>query len=250
MAIDDSKTSWRWTAAAFGAVLAAQAGQPAKGTLQVLVVGEVAVGGVACTRARVEGDPEETLAQVLAVAKPQPTGALAFVVALTENYRECALKVWDATEDGAGRRRWEPRLSPGDVVWVPKQPAKGDKPLTAASVREAALPAMLASGVTGLRRAWLQTELLKTTNDRAVRQQMALDLARCPDGTLGVRMLVGVLDLDARIASEAVIALGTMGPAAKAALPDLERLRDHRDPQLREYVAVAIRQVDGTAKGR
>jgi hypothetical protein len=243
MAIQEHQAKWRWMAFALGAALAAQGGPPAKAANQVFVVGEVEVGGVACTRASVEGNPQEALAQVLAVAKPKATGALAFVVTLTESNGDCALKVVDATEDGAGRRRSDPTLSPGDVVFVPKAPAKGAAPWNQWSARAAALPAMLASGVGGLRRAWLQTELLKTTTDRAVRQQMALELARCPDHALGVRMLVGVLDLDARVASEAVVALGTMGPAATAALPELERLREHRDRELREYVAVAIRQI-------
>jgi hypothetical protein len=222
----------RSAAIAFGAALAAR----------VLVVGEVAVGSAACTTKDVEGEPGEKLARVLDAAKPKPTAALSFVVVLREGG---GMSVLDATEEGAARRRWEPVLSAGDVVFVPKQPAKGTPPWTQWSVRAAALPAMLASGVDGPRRAWLQTELLKTTGDRAVRQQMALELARCPDSALGVRMLVSVLDLDLCIAREAVVALGTMGPAATAALPELERLRDHRDQKLRELVAVAIRQIAG-----
>jgi len=61
-------------------------------------------------------------------------------------------------------------------------------------------------------------------------------------------LLIGALACEPAIAREAATALGTMGAAAKAALPALERLRDRREKDLRARVAVAIRQIE--ADGR
>jgi HEAT repeat protein len=56
-------------------------------------------------------------------------------------------------------------------------------------------------------------------------------------------------DLELPIVRDAVTALGTMGAAAKTALPALERLRRHRDSDLRARAAVAIRQIEAGGNG-
>ncbi len=50
---------------------------------------------------------------------------------------------------------------------------------------------------------------------------------------------------DVRIAREAITALGMIGPAAKAAIPTLEKLTQHADPQIAERAKAALRQVRG-----
>ncbi len=47
------------------------------------------------------------------------------------------------------------------------------------------------------------------------------------------------------LASEAITALGMIGPAAKEAIPTLEKLTEHDDPQIAERAKAALRQVRG-----
>src|SRR5262249_45413669 len=135
------------------------------------------------------------------------------------------------------------QLLPGDVIYLPPRPAAGPPP-TRDELLDAARRALLASAIAGERQAWLQREVLVHAGDRVARHQAALDLAQSSERALAVRLLVGALECEPAIAREAVTALGTMGAAAKAALPALELLRDHRDADLRARVAAAIRQVD------
>lgn len=222
--------------------LSAQGQVPPDGRGRVFVVGEATVTSVPCSE-------EMTLSRVLAVARPKATAALESVALLRMDDRGCGIAVVDAAEVmREGSKAWDCAVNAGDVLYLPKQPGPRDKPWTTVALREAALAPMLASGVGDPRRAWLQTQLLMHSTDRAVRQQMALDLAHGPDPRLGVQQLVSVLDLDPSIAREAVTALGTMGGAAKAALPELERLREHPDLQLRTRVLVAIRQIEGRSR--
>ena len=44
---------------------------------------------------------------------------------------------------------------------------------------------------------------------------------------------------------EAITALGMIGPAAKDAIPTLEKLTEHDDPQISERAKAALRQVRG-----
>lgn len=54
-------------------------------------------------------------------------------------------------------------------------------------------------------------------------------------------------DPSPRVAAEAITALGTMGPAATDAIPTLEKLTEHVDPQIAERAKVALRQIRGSA---
>ena len=50
---------------------------------------------------------------------------------------------------------------------------------------------------------------------------------------------------DPFVAREAVKALGMIGPAAKDAIPTLEKLTSHEDKQIVERAKAALRQVRG-----
>ncbi len=48
-----------------------------------------------------------------------------------------------------------------------------------------------------------------------------------------------------RLVQEIITALGMIGPAAKDAIPTLEKLTEHDDPQIAERAKAALRQVRG-----
>ena len=52
-------------------------------------------------------------------------------------------------------------------------------------------------------------------------------------------------DADSCVSVEAITALGMIGPAAKDAIPTLEKLTEHEDPQIAERAKAALRQVRG-----
>ena len=53
-------------------------------------------------------------------------------------------------------------------------------------------------------------------------------------------------DRDMRVVQEAITALGMIGPAAKDAIPPLEKLTQHDDPQIVERANAALSQVRDT----
>ena len=56
-------------------------------------------------------------------------------------------------------------------------------------------------------------------------------------------MQTAINDDSLLVAREAVTALGMIGPAAKDAIPALEKLTDHKDKQIVERAKVALRQI-------
>ena len=52
-------------------------------------------------------------------------------------------------------------------------------------------------------------------------------------------------DLGSPTSLEAITTLGMIGPAAKDAIPTLEKLTEHADPQIAERAKAALRQVRG-----
>ncbi|HLQ39159.1 MAG TPA: hypothetical protein VK348_15220 [Planctomycetota bacterium] len=220
--------------------------QQAKAQERVLVLGEAGVTSV-------DLDKGETVLSALAKAEPKPTAALECVVLVRFGEREVDHRtlVVDAAETTrSGQTSKDFRLVAADTLLLLKKPVARAPAWTRETALQAAFVALLARELPKDRRAWLQKQLLMRSTDRAVRQQMAVDLAQSADRRLAVEQLVSVLDLDANVACEAVTALGTMGTAARAALPDLARLRDHSDPRLRACVSVAIRQIEGVGKPR
>ncbi len=58
-------------------------------------------------------------------------------------------------------------------------------------------------------------------------------------------LLTALSDVDEIVVHEAITALGMIGPAAKDAIPTLEKLTEHDDPQIAERAKAALRQVRG-----
>ena len=50
---------------------------------------------------------------------------------------------------------------------------------------------------------------------------------------------------DVRVVQVAITALGMIGPAAKEAIPTLEKLMEHEDPHIVERAKAALRQIGG-----
>jgi len=217
----------RAAAALFAGALAAQA--------PVFVVGEAETTSRPCAA-------DETLLRAIAGAAVKPTAALDSVVVLRLDERDSIAVVVDVRAMIlTGNTAKNIAMLPGDVIHLPPQPSA---PLTRDELLDAARRALLASAIAGERRAWLQREVLMHTGDRVARHQAALDLAQGSDRALAVRLLAGALECEPTIAREAATALGTMGAAAKAALPALRQLREHRDADLRARVAAAVRQIE------
>ncbi len=59
-----------------------------------------------------------------------------------------------------------------------------------------------------------------------------------------------LVDEEMRVVQEAITALGMIGPAAKDAIPKLEKLTQHDDPQIAERAKAALRQVRGRKRRR
>jgi hypothetical protein len=80
--------------------------------------------------------------------------------------------------------------------------------------------------------------------DRNERIRHALMLARVEPASEVVPHLMEELeDEDARVLQETITALGAIGPPAKAAIPALEKLAEHEDPQIAERAKAALRQI-------
>ena len=58
-------------------------------------------------------------------------------------------------------------------------------------------------------------------------------------------LIIALDDPDAGVAGEAITALGMIGPAAEDAIPTLQKLTEHDDPQISERAKAALRQVRG-----
>ncbi len=76
----------------------------------------------------------------------------------------------------------------------------------------------------------------------------ALDLGQLQDLAEKIvpHLLEELTDEDVRVAREAITALGMIGPAAKEAIPTLEKLTEHDDRQIAERAKAALRQVRDT----
>ena len=77
-------------------------------------------------------------------------------------------------------------------------------------------------------------------------------LGQAGHATGAVPYLLEILegDGDARLLAEVITALGMIGPSAKDAIPTLENLTEHRDPQIAERAKAALRQVRGVGAPR
>jgi hypothetical protein len=223
----------RAAAVLFAGALAAQT--------PVFVVGEVSVASVPCVA-------DGTLCGTMRNVDLKPDAALDSVVLLRLAERDSVTVVVDVGAMVRIGGMMNVHLMPGDAIYVPPRHAAAPRP-TPDELLDAARRALLASPIAGEQRAWLQRDVLVRTGDRVARHQAALDLAQGCERELAVRLLVSALDRDASIAREAATALGTMGTDAKAALPALRQLRDHRDADLRARVAAAIRQIEAAGTG-
>ncbi len=83
--------------------------------------------------------------------------------------------------------------------------------------------------------------------DRVARNRHALMLGQMKStATVVVPRLIEELgDQDTRLVQETITALGMIGPAARDAIPTLEKLTEHPDPQIAERAKAALRQVRG-----
>ena len=81
----------------------------------------------------------------------------------------------------------------------------------------------------------------------AQRMDAAMTLGRFgPEAAEVVPQLREALgDAEMGVVAEAITALGTIGPAAKGAIPTLENLTEHEDRQIAERAKAALRQVRG-----
>ncbi len=68
---------------------------------------------------------------------------------------------------------------------------------------------------------------------------------RAHPGTLSLARVAEDPDTVELIRYEAITTLGMIGPAAQDAIPALEKLTEHEDPQLAERAKAALRQVRG-----
>ncbi len=62
-------------------------------------------------------------------------------------------------------------------------------------------------------------------------------------------LIEALADEEPRVVQEAITSIGLLGPAAESAIPDLERLTEHPDPQIAERAKAALRQVRGNRPG-
>ena len=83
--------------------------------------------------------------------------------------------------------------------------------------------------------------------DPETRVLAALILGQTPELATDAlqHLLEELLDEDLRLVQEAITALGIIGPAAKDAIPTLEKFAEHEDPQIAERAKAALRQMRG-----
>ena len=83
--------------------------------------------------------------------------------------------------------------------------------------------------------------------NRDARMHAALLLGQMEDlaTEITLHLIEELEDIDSRVVQEAITALGMIGPAAKDAIPALEKLTEHDDPQVAERAKAALRQVRG-----
>ncbi len=67
-------------------------------------------------------------------------------------------------------------------------------------------------------------------------------------GTGVAELRKALKDKDQAVVREAITALGMIGPAAKDAIPTLEKLAEHADPQIAERAKAALRPVRGKSE--
>ena len=87
--------------------------------------------------------------------------------------------------------------------------------------------------------------LHKGDTDTRIHSALILGQMRDPATDVVPHLVVGLADEDMRLVQEAITALGMIGPAAKDAIPMLERLTEHENPQIAERAKAALRQVRG-----
>ena len=88
-----------------------------------------------------------------------------------------------------------------------------------------------------------RTALLQLGDD-AERRAAAMALSNAEIEALPALRRALRAERDIRVLREVVTAVGTLGPAARDAAAELDRLSQHRDPQLRARAAAARRQLD------
>ena len=83
--------------------------------------------------------------------------------------------------------------------------------------------------------------------DTTDRIRRALLLGQMKDLATDVtpHLIEELAEKDRRVVQEAITALGMIGPAAKDAIPTLEKLTEHEDPQIAQRAKAALRQVRG-----
>ncbi len=83
--------------------------------------------------------------------------------------------------------------------------------------------------------------------DSVSRNRHALILAQMKSAATVVvpRLIEELMDQDMRVVQETITALGMIGPAAKDAIPALEKLTEHDDRQIAERAKAALRQIRG-----
>jgi HEAT repeat protein len=83
--------------------------------------------------------------------------------------------------------------------------------------------------------------------DRNERIRHALLVGERKDVAIDVtlHLIEELASRDTRVVQEAITALGMIGPAAKDAIPTLEKLTGHEDKQVAERAKAALRQIRG-----
>lgn len=135
----------------------------------------------------------------------------------------------------------------GDIVFVPKRDEAKDKDI----VDVALLAVVAARKLETSQRALIAGYRLLHGAKVEAQVQLAMQLGQMGKGAAAaVPDLLKALALDARVAREAVTALGMIGPAAKDTVPALRELAHSKDEQLRVRAAAALRQIDVGEKGK
>jgi hypothetical protein len=135
-------------------------------------------------------------------------------------------------------------LQHGDVLFVPRarRPARRSD----ADVVDEALDAILAANATEGAKAVIWAHRLTHHADPDARALAALEVGKLGSAAAPVvAQLVQALEQDRRVAREAIVALGMIGPDAAAAIPALQKLTGHEDRQIRERAKATLRQVAG-----
>jgi hypothetical protein len=134
----------------------------------------------------------------------------------------------------------------GDLLFVQKRDEGKDKDV----VDVALLAVVAARKLEASQRALIAGYRLLHGAKVEAQLRLAMQLGQLgKDAAAAVPDLVKALALDARVAREAVTALGMIGPAAKEAVPALRDLAQSKDEQLRVRAAAALRQIEVVEKG-